>query len=440
MRDSSLNRLSDSETANDVGGYDGEMKISKRAVDDLAIFGGSPMFDTPKSIGNLVKPDFEKFLSYSRIFFEAKRYSNNGPLNQVLEHRLASFHHVERCVTFSAAFWGLSLAMRCLALPTRSEVIIPSLTYRRMSEIVVSAGLIPRFCDVDENTLAQNASTVEACITEDTALILGAHPTVNCCDVAGLEKLSNDYGIPLLFDSVESAYETYRGRKVGGFGIAEGFSIHSTKLINGFEGGYITTNDIDLADRLSYMRGFGFHRQDQVVDFGMNAKLNEMHAAMALASLDDLDNQIQSNRDRYHAYAKSLENVPGIKLREFDSNEKCSYKNILVELTDKWNLERSVLLSILQAERALARPYYWPALHTKSSGFETRWSHLPVTESLSERFVLMPCGYQVSLDDVLAISGILKFISDNSLEINERFNEHEQMTLSVNRKYSGNRL
>ena len=159
-------------------------------------------------------------------------------------------HRAERCVTFANAFWGLSLAIRYLAIPGRSEVITPSLTYRRMGEIIASAGMVPRFCDVDPETLAQTEETTRQWINRDTALVLGAHPTVNCCDAAGLERLSAETGIPLLFDSVESAFETTKGRRVGTFGRAEGFSIHATKLINGFEGGYLVTNDHELADWL----------------------------------------------------------------------------------------------------------------------------------------------------------------------------------------------
>lgn len=385
---------------------------------DLAVFGGERTFDPPKSIGSLATPDPDSFLSYSRVFYDRRWYTNNGPVNRMLEPRLAEFHQTEHCVTFASAFWGLSLAIRHLSLPGRTEVVMPSLTYRRMGEIVASAGMVPRFCDVDATTLAQTAETTRPCVNEDTALILGAHPTVNCCDAAGLEALSAESGVPLLFDSVESAFETVGGRRVGTFGLAEGFSIHATKLINGFEGGYLVTSDGDLAERLKLMRGFGIRDEDDVACFGINAKLNEVHASLAMASLDGLPDLIARNRERYRVYKELLSGLEGVTLREFDESEQTSYKNILVHLDERWPLSRDRTLAVLQAEGALARPYYSPALHLHSAGFETRHGPLPNAERISREFVLLPCGDQMSLGDVETVVRLLEFVADRADEVN----------------------
>ncbi len=395
------------------------MTRSKLTMNDLALFGGPVTFLPPKSIGSLANPDPKKFLDYSRIFYEQHRYTNNGPVNRLLEDRLAEWHQTERCVTFASAFWGLSLAIRHLSIPGRSEVITPSLTYRRMGEIIASAGMVPRFCDVDPETLAQTAETTRACVNQETALILGAHPTINCCDADGLERLSAETGVPLLFDSVESAFETTKGRRVGTFGRAEGFSLHATKLINGFEGGYLVTNDHELADQLRLMRGFGIPEEDQTVCFGMNAKFNEIHAAMAMASMDDLDELVERNRQRYIAYRDLLDGIDGITLRLFDEEEQTSFKNILVRLDEQWPLSRDDTLAILQAEGALARPYYSPALHIHKAGFETRFGHLPAAERISRLYMLLPCGDQMSVGDIRAVVDLLSLVAAHAEEIGD---------------------
>lgn len=185
-------------------------------VADLAIFGGPKMFDAPKSTSNLLKPDFDRFLHYSRKFFDDKQYTNNGPNVRLLEQRLAEFHKVNYCVTFCSGFWALALATSAVALSGKTEIIMPSLTYRRMADIAAWVKLKPRFCDVDPKTLAMNAATVQPCINNNTALILGVHPIVNCCDVEGLEALAKKNDIPILFDSVESVYESTSRGRVGG--------------------------------------------------------------------------------------------------------------------------------------------------------------------------------------------------------------------------------
>lgn len=389
---------------------------TKQSCADLAVFGGLPLFDFPRSTSSLVPPKLEDFLDYSRIFYEAHQFTNNGPLVQMLEKRLAGFHETARCVSFCSGFWALVLAMKCLALPGRTEVIMPSLTYRRMADVVSWAGLVPRFCEVNEKTLAVDVEAVKSLLGEDTALILGVHPIVNCCDASGLERLSAQTGVPLLFDAVESVYETVDGRKVGSFGRAECFSMHASKLLNGFEGGYITTDDEQLADKLVRMRGFGFYTPDTVYDLGMNAKLNEVHAAMALAGMNNLDEQVSRNLACYRAYQRELKGMAGIRLVEFDESEKCSYKNILVELDETWPLTRAETLRLLNAENILARAYYAPPLHLGPRS-KAENVMLPITEFLAERYMLLPCGHFVDEQDVIEIAELLRFISAEAVQL-----------------------
>jgi dTDP-4-amino-4,6-dideoxygalactose transaminase len=396
---------------------------TKYSIDELAEFGGSALFGDVISTSNLVRPDFDLFMSYSKLFYEKKQYTNNGPLVRMLEARLAKFHDTQFCITFANGFWAIVLAIKCLVRSERIEVIMPSLTYRRLADIAAWTGLKPRFCEVDRDTLAMDTNSVMLAANDETALILAVHPIINCCDAFGLEQVSRTCGIPLLFDSVESVYETLAGKKIGSFGNAECFSLHASKLINGFEGGYVTTNDATLAKRLSLMRGFGFSGPDNIVEFGINAKLNEMHAAMALACLDDLEDQVRRNRLRYRAYEKALADLSGIRLLRFNENEKTSYKNIVVELTETWPLSRDFTLRLLHAEGALARSYYAPPLHRKPMLYPSVPATLPVTDELAEKFMLLPSGHFVELDDVQTIGNFLKFISDNSHRISERMRE-----------------
>ena len=398
---------------------------NKGSVEELAIFGGTSRFAIPKSTSNLLQPDIEKFMGYSKTFYDQCQYTNNGPNVKLLEQRLAAFHQVNYCVTFCSGFWAIALAISALALKGKYEIVMPSLTYRRMADIAAWTKLKPHFCEVEPDTLAMSETTARSCVNENTALIIGVHPIVNCVDVDSLVALAKAKSIPLLFDSVESVYESTVGGKVGGFGNAEIFSLHASKLLNGFEGGYLTTNDASLAKQLALMRGFGFSGPDNiVVAGGLNAKLNEMHAAMTLASLDDVEEQIARNRQRYYTYRRLLAAIPGLRLLEFDERHQTGYKNIVVELLDEWPLSRANTISILNAEKILARAYYSPPLHRKPMAYGYVTADLPMTDRLAESFLNLPCGQLVSNADIAGIVEILKFISSNANRINELLHEH----------------
>ena len=302
---------------------------------------------------------------------------------------------------------------------------MPSLTYRRMADIAAWTKLKPNFCEVDPSTLAISAKTARPCINDNTALILAVHPIVNCCDVDGLVALSKEKNIPLLFDSVESVYESTADGKIGGFGNAEVFSLHASKLLNGFEGGYVTTNEPGLFKQLALMRGFGFHGADSItVTGGMNAKLNEVHAAMALASLDGINEQVALNRRRYYAYKRFLAGIPGLRLLKFDESHRTAYKNIVVELLDEWPLTRSDTIKILNEENILARAYYSPPLHQKTMAYDCIAADLPLTDYLSCRYLNLPCGQLVSNDDITDIVELLSFISKHADLIRDRFQQN----------------
>jgi dTDP-4-amino-4,6-dideoxygalactose transaminase len=398
----------------------------KSDIGDLALFGGSPLFLEPKSTSGLVQPNFEEFLNYSRRFFNAAQYSNNGPNVQLLEERLAVFHRSAHCIAFCSGFWGLALTIKALALSGRCEIVIPSLTYRRMADIAAWIGLKPRFCEVDEYSLSLSRETLEPCINDDTALIMAVHPVVNCCNVTEIMDVARAHGVPLVFDGVESVFETVSEGKIGQFGEAECFSIHASKLINGFEGGYVTTNDAALAERLRAMRTFGFTGRDHVsVADGMNAKLCEVHAAMALANLDRLDLTVAENRDRYQVYQQAMPGLACLRLVEFDESHQSSYKNIIMEVTPDCLITRDELLRILNAERILARAYYAPPLHQKAMLYPHIPADLPITDRLAERFISMPCGDLVTTEDIDRVIALLRFISSQGTVIRDRLRKQE---------------
>jgi len=384
--------------------------MAKQHIDDFALFGGKQLFDASKPTSNLYRPAEERFLSYSRSLFSTQQLTNNGPLVRELEKRLADLHGTESCATFCSGFMGLLLSIYALALPGRTEVIMPSATYRRMAAIVRWAGLEPCFTDIDAQTLGVNAELFRPLISTKTALLLGVHPIVNMSAAEELEALSVESGIPLLFDSVEAAFGTIGGKKIGGFGVAEVFSMHASKFINGFEGGYVTTNNKDLRDRLKRMEAFGFQARDVITELGCNAKLNELHAAMGLACLDELEGQVRHNKNICKRYEHGLESLP-LHLFKYADNEVRTWKNVVVKLDREWELTRDEFLQLLQAENILARPYYSPPLHITENSLTP--AYLPVTEAITASACILPSGAHVSEKDVDDIIDILHFIYEH---------------------------
>ncbi len=134
------------------------------------------------------------------------------------------------------------------------------------------------------------------------------------CDVERLSALAKQHRLALLFDAAHAFGCSLGGRMVGCFGRAEVFSFHATKFFNTFEGGAITTNDDELAKRLRLMVNFGFAGFDNVVHIGTNGKMNEVCAAMGLASMRSLDDVVEVDRRNHAAYAAALHDIAGLAI------------------------------------------------------------------------------------------------------------------------------
>ena len=368
----------------------------KTKVQDFAVAGGKPVFDTVKPTSNLVKPNKETFLNY---LFQSKSRETEK-LSSLLEDRLANFHQVKHCIVLNSGFWALAVLVKILSKNSNPEVIIPSLTYRRLGDVVAWCDKTPVFCDVDKSTLALSRETVEGNVNSQTSLIIGVHPVGNHVDIDGLEAISQRQKIPLIFDSVESVAEEHNGKVLGASGDAEIYSLGASKLINGFEGGYITTNDCDLAKRLrSYQSDAGERTS-------LTLKLPDVHIAAALSGLDDLAAQQKRNNQRYETYERELCHITSLKLKRQDPKTKPSHKNIIVELKPDWPFSLTETLNVLNAENILARAYS-PPITEQAPSYKFKAADLPVTKWAMERFISMPCGHLVDAHDIEIICATL---------------------------------
>jgi dTDP-4-amino-4,6-dideoxygalactose transaminase len=392
----------------------------KTTVDQLAAFGGSRLFTSPKPISNLAQPSLQVCLTYLRQAYEQGSL-RSGVLVRELEDKLATFHGVSHCISFNSGFWAIAVTLRTLALAGRTEVIMPSLTYRRMADIAAWAGLVPHFCEVDPVSMTNTADCVRACLNERTALIIGVHPINGLADLDGLAELSAQHGVPLIFDSVESACESHQGRRIGGFGDAEAFSLGASKLINGFEGGYVTTHRSDLAQRLRSALALGEQAEMLPGVPSLDARLSDFHAAMALAGLDELDMQISRNRQRYWRYRQRLDKLPGLELLDFDETLNPGFKSIVAHIGEAWPLERDETIALLNAEMIFARAYYSDPLHRADMRYPHVSPELPTTDALARQLILLPCGEHVDLADVDRICDFFEFLFANAHAIRNQY-------------------
>lgn len=392
-----------------------------KTVDELAIFGGAPVFDEKLHVGRPNVGDRDRLLQRINDILDRRWLTNDGVYVREFEARVARLAGVRHCVAMCNGTVALEIAIRALGLA--GEVIVPSFTFVATAHALQWQDITPVFCDIDPETHNLDPGLVEQAITPRTTGILGVHVWGRPCAVEPLERIARRYRLKLLFDAAHAFACSHHGQMLGSFGNAEVYSFHATKFLNTFEGGAVVTNDSNLAARLRLMRNFGFAGYDQVIDLGTNGKMNEIAAAMGLTGLDSLDEFIAVNRRHWEQYRRELADLDGVTLAAYDPAEKNNYQYVILELEDTLAISRDELVSILHAENVMARRYFYPGCHRMEpyrSRYPQAGRHLPHTEALTRAVVSLPTGTGVEADAIASICHLVRLAVRHHQEIHQR--------------------
>ncbi len=395
------------------------MSAIKRSLTDLAIFGGEPAFNEMLHVGRPNIGDRKKLLARLNAILDRRWLTNNGPVVQEFEERLAEFLGVRHVITVVNATIGLELVIRALKLT--GEVIVPAFTFVATAHALQWQEITPVFSDIDPATHNLDPARIERMLTPRTTGIIGVHVWGRPCDIEALEAIARKHNLALLFDAAHAFGVSHRGRMIGQFGQAEVFSFHATKFFNTFEGGAIATNNDDLAEKLRLMRNFGFSGMDNVIYIGTNGKMHEFTAAAGLTALDSLDEFIATNRRNYDIYRAQLTGIPGVSMIAYDERERNNYQYIVLEIdAEITGIHRDLLMHLLHAERVRARRYFYPGVH-RMEPYRSLYPHagllLPETERLADRVLSLPTGTAVNETDIERIADLIRFAVTHGYEI-----------------------
>lgn len=387
-----------------------QKKIS--AASDLALNGAKPSFSEPIHVGRPNMGDRDAFIKHVNDIFDRRWLSNNGPLVEQLEKRIAEALGVKHCVAMCNGTVALEIAIRAVQLT--GEVIVPSYTFIATAHALSWQGITPVFADIDPITHTLDPDAVRRMITPRTTGILATHLWGAPCDVEQLQAIADEHGLKLIFDAAHSFLSSYGNRMIGGFGEAEVFSFHATKFFNTFEGGAVTTNDDDLANTMRLMRNFGFAGLDNVIHPGTNGKMTEICAAMGLVNLDLVEEVIEANRNNYDAYCRAMNPINGLSILPIDVSGQSNYQYVVLEVDPGFPATRDAIVDALHAENILARRYFWPGCH-QMKPYRELYPHaglvLPNTQAVAERVIVLPTGTALPEGAVEVIANVCRALA-----------------------------
>jgi dTDP-4-amino-4,6-dideoxygalactose transaminase len=338
--------------------------------------------------------DIDGFLADARTILESGRLSL-GPYVERLEAGIAPWVGEGHVTAVSNCSDGLIAALWAIRDPG-AEVIVPGFTYLATWQAVLWAGMTPVVADVDDRGLLDPAA-VAAAVGSRTRAILGVHLAGHPADLPALRAVADRNGLALLFDSAHAFGARWQDRPVGAGGAIEVFSIGPTKQLGVNEGGFVVANDPAIAERVRRfsMQGHVPGELD-AVEMGMNLRMPELTAALALRALPELEARLSARAAVDERYRTGWHELP-LSLPGPREGERSAHKDSLVYVDDA--ATRGRLRDHLAAAGVSTKPYYDPAIPDLTA-FSGRVASADRSRDLATRSFAVPIHGRMTPGDV----------------------------------------
>ncbi len=339
--------------------------------------------DDAVHVTRAVVPDKALYEQFLDRLFTSRRFTNHGAFAVELEQRLKDLLLVPHLALCANGTLALQLALRASSLAGR-EVIVTAFSYAATVSALLWEGCRPVFADIDEESLCLDPAKAANLAGPNTAGILPVHIYGNACDIEAIETLAEQAGLISLYDAAQAFGSRLHGRSLLTFGHFSTCSFHATKVFHTVEGGCVICRDREADTKLRLMRACG-HVGDTHIMPGTNAKLSEMHAAMGLALIDRVAENI-ADRGRVGQMYDAL--LPERGLRRITPRPGVEHNHAYYPVVCESEAVALKIIKALGKENIHPRRYFYPALNTLP--YLPERQHCPVAEDVAPRVLCLP--------------------------------------------------
>lgn len=343
----------------------------------------------------------------------------HGPKNEEFESKFAEYHGVKYALALNSCTSALQLSM--LANNIKGEVIIPSFTWVATANSIVTSNAKPVFADINVETGMLDPKAIEACISPRTEAIMPVHYGGSVAEMDTIQSMCVKHGLLLVEDTAETIGGKYKNKLAGTFGIGC-FSFYPTKNMTTGEGGMLTTNDTEFAQKAKALIGHGIDKSayDRELNdrpwirsasyAGFNFRLTNFQAAMGVEQLKKLDkmNELRINHSLY--LQKHLSSIEKIELMLPPGNVHHVYQMFTIRVDSSIRRE---FVNYLRKNGIGSSVHFDPPVHQQPyyyNNFDI--PSLPMTEKLCSEIVTLPMFPQLTIEQLdYMISNIINFFN-----------------------------
>ncbi len=350
----------------------------------------------------------ELYDSFNRVF--QRSYYIGGIEDKLFEKAFAEYCGVKYCVGVGNGLDALMLILKALNIGEGDEVIVPSNTYIATALAVTYVGATPVLVEPDIRTFNINPELIEHAITGRTKAIMPVHLYGQACDMDPIMAISKKYNLHVVEDCAQAHGATYKGRKIGSFGIAAGFSFYPGKNLGALgDAGAVITNDKDLSEKIRALGNYGSDYKYHHIYKGNNSRLDELQAAFLSAKLPHLD---RMNEDRRRIAKKYSEGI---------MNPKVVVPSVMEGCVPVWHIygirskERDLLEKYLNEKGIGTNKHYPIPIHRQDcyQNLKLPEGALPIAEEISRTELSIPMYYGMKDDEIQYIIDMINEYKGN---------------------------
>jgi perosamine synthetase len=366
----------------------------------LAIEGGRPVRSRLLPYGRQTIDDADVAAVVATLRSD---WLTTGPAVAEFERRFADVVSARYAVAVSSGTAALHAAASAAGVGPGDEAITTPLTFVATANAVLYQGGRPVFADIDSARLTIDPASIERLLTSRTKAIMPVHYAGQPCDLDAIQALARARGLRVIEDAAHALGARYRGRPIGALSDLTVFSLHPVKHVTSGEGGVVTTDDADLADRLRRFRNHGLAADattrnasgaiySEMVDLGFNYRITDIQCALATTQLGKLDASLARREAIASRYRTALREQRGMTMPMVAGDVRHAWHifPILLEL-DRLAVDRQTIFAALRAENIGVTVHYIPAYwHPYYERLDYPRGLCPVAEDTAARLLTLP--------------------------------------------------
>lgn len=313
-----------------------------------------------------------------------------GPMVTEFENAFAGFVKAKHAVAVNTGTAALHATLMVAGVKTGDEVILPSFTFVATGEVVVMIGAKPVFVDIEPDTYDVSPEAVGRAITKKTKAIMPVDLYGLPANLPRIREIADKHGLLVIEDAAQAHGATLKGKPPGTFADAACWSFYGSKNMTTGEGGMMTTNNDELAEKVRYMRTHGEKVKYESLMLGHNYHMPEMEAAIGIEQLKKLPKFVVKRRENAAMLSRILRKSEKLQLPTEPKGFKSSYYLYTVRLKNATREKRDRLVEKLKQEGIGAFVCYVNPIHMMSFYRKFGKYKLPETERASKQVLSLP--------------------------------------------------